>query len=81
MIQPAFQAQLSAYADVMIALALDARDRLKRGDDLDIAGEMSQVTLAIAGRRCFGRDIGRLAGETLEAASSLLEVALLPLRP
>ena len=82
LIQPAFQKpQLSAYADVMIALALDARDRLNHGDDLDIAGEMSQVTLAIAGKTLLGRDIGRLAGETLEAASGLLEVALLPLAP
>ena len=84
-IQPAFHRQrLSMYADVIFAPALDECERWKAGDTVDIAGEMSRLTLAIAGRMLFGADSGAIvdnAGRTLETATSLLEVAVLPLAP
>ena len=82
-VQPAFHRQrLSAYADAMISLAAGQRDRWNAGDTIDIAAAMSRLTLAIAGNTMFGSDIGSVvedAGETLETATSLLEVAILPL--
>ncbi|RPI48851.1 MAG: cytochrome P450 [Acidobacteria bacterium] len=77
---------MSAYADVMASLALESRGRLRPGDTVDIAGEMSRLTLAIAAAALFGADADAAElvdgiGETLETATSLLEVAVLPLAP
>jgi cytochrome P450 len=83
LIQPAFQRQrLSGYAGAMTSLAVEHRERWKAGDTVDIAAAMSRLTLAIAGATLFGSDLGmqvEAAGETLETATSLLEVAILPL--
>jgi cytochrome P450 len=83
LVQPAFHRQrLSGYAEAMISLAVEHRDRWQAGDALDIAGAMSRLTLAIAGSTLFGSDARMLveeAGETLETATALLEVAILPL--
>jgi cytochrome P450 len=85
LIQPAFQRpRLPAYGETMTSLATALRDEWRAGDTIDIAREMSRLTLAIAGRALFGADAGALTdgvGETLDTATSLLEVALLPLAP
>ncbi len=85
LIQPAFhRVRLSGYADAMISLAAGHSAEWKPGDMVDIAREMGELTLAIAGRTLFGADTGELVGklgETLETATSLLEVAVLPLAP
>ncbi len=85
LMQPAFQRpRMSAYAEVMTALAVQRCDRWRPGDTIDIAAEMSQLTLAIAATALFGADTAERLnglGETLETATSLLEVALLPLAP
>jgi cytochrome P450 len=83
LIQPAFHRQrLSSYADTMISLAVEQRERWTAGAHLDMAAAMNRLTLAIAGTTLFGSDAGALVddiGETLETATSLLEVAILPL--
>jgi cytochrome P450 len=84
LVQPAFQRfRLAPYAGAMVALAIDCRDKWTPGDVVDMAAEMSRLTLAIAAQTLLGIDIGALheAGETLETATSLLEVAILPLAP
>jgi cytochrome P450 len=68
----------------MVSLAIGYRDRWTPGNVVDMAAEMSRLTLAIAAKTLLGIDIGTLvheAGETLETATSLLEVAILPLAP
>ncbi len=85
LMQPAFQRpRMTGYAGVMTALALAARERWHSGDTIDIADDMSRLTLGIAGRALFGEDAAGVVeglGETLETATSLLEVAVLPLAP
>jgi len=85
LVQPAFhRLRLPAYGGVMASLAREQRERWRAGETIDIAREMGHLTLAIAGRALFGPDAGALvdnAGETLETATNLLEVAVLPLAP
>jgi cytochrome P450 len=84
-IQPAFhRSRLAAYGSVMAGHAAAARERWKPGDIIDIAAEMSRLTLAIAGETLVGSDADALieeAGEVLETATGFLDVTLLPLSP
>ncbi len=81
-VQPAFhRARLDEYAGVMTTLGAERRDRWREGDHIDIAGEMSRLTLTITARILFGSDGDAVAaqiGEALEAATGSLEVAVLP---
>ena len=82
LVQPALhRARLDDYSGVMTALGAERRDAWKDGDIVDIAREMSHLTLAITSRILFGAegdDIAAEIGDSLEAATSLLEVAMLP---
>ncbi len=65
----------------MTALGAERRDAWQDGDTIDIAREMSRLTLAITARILFGAEGDGVAaeiGDALEAATSLLEVAMLP---
>jgi cytochrome P450 len=83
LMQPAFQrARMSAYGEIMASLAARQAARWRSGEAIDMAAEMSRLTLAIAATTLFGADAAALVdgvGETLETATSLLEVAVLPL--
>lgn len=85
LVQPLFQHdRLGGYAATMAALAAALRDRLRDGEETDVAKEMSGLTLAIAGRSLFGRDGDALAAgadEVLTGALDALDVALLPFAP
>jgi len=82
LVQPAFhRTRLDEYAGVMTTLAAEQRDTWREGDTIDIAGEMSRLTLRITGRILFGADGDAVAAKirgALETATSLLEVAVLP---
>jgi cytochrome P450 len=82
LLQPVFhRVRLDDYARVMTALAVEHRDRWRDGDTIDIAREMSRLTLAITARILFGGDGNGVAGEigeALDETTSLLEVAVLP---
>jgi cytochrome P450 len=81
-VQPVFhRARLDEYAGVMTALAVEWRDTWADRDTIDIAGEMSRLTLRISGRILFGAGGDAVTNEirdALETATSLLEVAVLP---
>lgn len=85
LMQPAFQRpRMTGYAAVMTSLSQAVCARCRPGDTIDIADEMTRLTLGIAGRALFGADAAAVVdrlGETLETATRLLEVALLPLAP
>ncbi len=82
LVQPVFhRPRLEEYAHVMTTLAVEWRDTLSEGNTLDIAGEMSRLTLRITGRILFGADGDAVAAElrdALETATTLLEVPVLP---
>ena len=82
LIQPAVhRVRLDAYARVMTTLAVETRDRWRDGDIVDIAGEMSRLTLAITCRLLFGAEADAIASDiaaALRDATSVMEVAVLP---
>jgi cytochrome P450 len=82
LVQPAFhRVRLDDYAGIMTMLTVERRDTWREGDTIDIAGEMSRLTLLITGRILFGADGNAVAaeiGDAVAAATSLLEVAVLP---
>jgi cytochrome P450 len=81
-VQPVFhRVRLDEYARVMTWAGAERCDRWRDGDTIDIAGEMSRLTLTITARILFGAEGDAVAAEiggALEAATSLLEVAVLP---
>lgn len=82
LLQPVFhRVRLDDFARVMTMLGIERRERWRDGDTIDIAGEMSRLTLTITSRILFGAEGDAVAAEiggALEAATSLLEVAVLP---
>ena len=82
MVQPVFhRLRLDEYAGVMIAAGADRRDAWQEGETIDIAREMSRLTLAITSQILFGAEGAAVAAEIVEPldmATSLLEVAVLP---
>lgn len=82
LVQPVFhRVRLDEYARVMTTLGVEQRDRWRDGDAIDIASEMSRLTLMITGRILFGAQGDAVAaeiGDALEAATSLLDVAVMP---
>jgi cytochrome P450 len=82
LVQPAFhRARLDEYAVTMATAAAERRDGWRRGDIIDIAGEMNRLTLTITARLLFGADGDAVAaeiGEALDIVSSHFEVAVLP---
>jgi cytochrome P450 len=76
--QPAFHRErLAEIAEVMSAGAHRMVDRwqpyARSGGPFDVAGEMMQVTLGIAGETLFGVDLGTSAAEVGRALSVVLE--------
>ncbi len=82
LVQPALhRLRLDDYAGIMTQLTAEWCDTWRDGDTIDIAAEMSRLTLRITGRIVFGRDGDAVAaqiGDALEAATGLLDVAVLP---
>ncbi|HEX3480426.1 MAG TPA: cytochrome P450 [Kofleriaceae bacterium] len=60
LLAPAFAPRrLASYGEVMVAETRDQIARWSPGDRIDLAAEMMQMTLAIAGRTLFGVDVRR----------------------
>lgn len=82
LVQPAFhRARLNSYAGIMTRAAAAQRDTWRDGDAIDMAAEMSALTLAITARVVFGDDGPDVAAEIAEAlhiVSSHFEPAVLP---
>ena len=72
LIQPAFTpARLAGYAVDAVACARALADRWDAGDRLDLAEEMSALTLEIVGRTLFGAEV---RDERAEVAAAMDEV-------
>jgi cytochrome P450 len=82
LMQPAFhRARMDDYADVITTAAAERIGHWRDGDIIDIAAEMSRLTLMISGRLLFGQDgdaISAQIADSLDAATAALEVAVLP---
>jgi cytochrome P450 len=75
--QPAFhRARIAGFADTMVRATAERLARwerhVERGEPLDVAAEMSELTLTVVGRTLFGRDLS----EHAEAAGRALRRAL-----
>ena len=82
LMQPAFhRARMDDYADVITTAAAVRAGQWRDGEIIDIAAEMSRLTLKISGRLLFGQDgdaISAQIADSLDAATAALEVAVLP---
>jgi cytochrome P450 len=82
LMQPAFhRARMDDYAGVITTAAAERARQWRDGEIIDIAAEMSRLTLKISGRLLFGQDGDAIASQiaaSLDAATAALEVAVLP---
>jgi cytochrome P450 len=82
LLQPAFHRQrIAAYAATMVDYTRRHTERWRDGAVLDVAVEMSQLTLAIAGKTLFAADVEGEASEigtAVTAAVRSFNFALLP---
>ena len=68
LLAPAFAPRrLASYGEVMVAETREQVARWSPGDRIDLAAEMMQMTLAIAGRTLFGVDVRRDASTVARA--------------
>ncbi|HYO64428.1 MAG TPA: cytochrome P450 [Pyrinomonadaceae bacterium] len=80
--QPAFHRQrVAAYARVMADYAERASSRWRDGETLDIADEMTKLTLAVVGKTLFDADVEGDAGEVGEAMNDVMSLFGLLLMP
>jgi cytochrome P450 len=72
LVQPAFHRQrLASYAEVMAGYAARVRDRWQPGARLDVAREMTALTLAVVGKTLFDADV---EGESQEIGAALSDI-------
>lgn len=78
LIQPAFHRQrIAAYARTMAQYAYDTMSSWQPGQQLDIAGEMMQLTLRIVGKTLFDTDVQEAATIIGPATTAVNEYATL----
>lgn len=81
LVQPAFHRErLAGYAQAMIDYATRTRDQWRPGE-IDVAGEMMRLTLAVVAKTLFNSDVDDEAaaiGEALAAILGLFEIVMLP---
>ena len=71
--QPAFHRdRVAGYADIMVESAEQLSARWTRGSEVDMAREMSRLTMTIVGRTLFGSEVEGEAEEIVEAIASTL---------
>jgi cytochrome P450 len=82
LVQPAFHRErLSGYGETMVAYAARTRDQWRDGETLDIAAEMTRLTLAVVAKTLFNADVEAEAheiGEALTAILHLFEIVMMP---
>ncbi len=73
LVQPAFHRdRLIGYGSAMVECAVDCRDRWRTGATLDIAREMTRLTLAIVARTLFSADVSSEADQIGVALTEVL---------
>lgn len=74
LIQPALHGgRLATYLPTMVATAREYDRRWQDGAEVDIAREMSSLTLDVVGRALFGTDLADIAGPVANALGTLLD--------
>ena len=74
LVQPAFHARrLAAYAQDAVQLAAARSAQWHDGQQLDVAADMSALTLEVVGRTLFGTDVADEVAVVSEASHALLE--------
>lgn len=74
LMQPLFHARrFAGYADAMVACTREMGDGWHDGQELDLAAEMTYLTLRIVGRTMFGVEIAQRAARLGEAVHVLSE--------
>jgi cytochrome P450 len=82
MMQPAFHKdRIASYAGVMTELAGHAQEGWTDGATLDLAQEMTRLTLAIVGRTLFGMDVESHAARIGTAMTAVLDSFWLTMLP
>jgi cytochrome P450 len=71
--QPAFHRErIHRYGEVMVEKTLRARDRWQDGQELDVAHEMTRLTLAVVAQTLFDADVDDEADEIGAALTELI---------
>jgi cytochrome P450 len=79
LIMPAFhKKRIEAYRDDMVAITQRALDRWQAGERIDVAREMMELTLLVAGKTLFGLDFSRDASNIGRRAQRWLKLLLNP---
>ena len=74
LMQPAFHRErIAAYGETMASYAVRTRDAWTDGQTLDVAREMTRLTLSIAGKTLFDVDVESQAADVGEALSAVME--------
>lgn len=73
--QPAFhRGRITTYADAMVERAVRTRERWRAGATIDVAQEMSRLTLAIVGKTLFNSDTESDADEVGAAMVEIMKM-------
>lgn len=82
LVQPAFHRdRMARYGSEMVACAARAGERWRPGQQIDLAAEMTRLTLAIVGRTLFSADVSSDAdavGQAMTTIFSLFDTLLMP---
>lgn len=82
LVQPAFHRQrLAGYAEAMVECAQRTSARWQEGATIDVATEMTRLTLAIVGRALFSAEVEDAADDVGQAMSNILGMFDLMLVP
>ncbi len=74
LVQPAFhRKRIHEYSERMVAATVEHEEGWQVGERVDMAADMSSLTLDIVGRTLFGADLRKDAAEVGEALNNLLE--------
>src|SRR3954470_3647746 len=82
LVQPSFHRQrIEGYARAMVAHAARTADRWHDGGEIDVAAEMTQLTLTIVGETLFGTDVESDARTVRQALTDVLEMFPITMSP
>ena len=82
LVLPAFHRdRIQRYGEVMVEYGRRARERWRDGEELDVAHEMTRLTLSIVGRTLFDADVAEEADELGRALTVLMDLFTVLLSP
>ena len=82
LVQPSFHRQrVEGYAQAMVAHAARTAERWQDGAEIDVAAEMTQLTLTIVGDTLFGTDVESDARSVRQALTDVFEIFPITMSP